>query len=63
MFSTYSKIWPSLLFQARAYGSQEGRLTEEMVDACLDEMVEQHQQKQAWNHKETTKRTPTSNNL
>ena len=34
--------------QARAYGSQDGRLTEEMLSSCLEEMKAQHQQKEIW---------------
>lgn len=47
--------------QARAHGSQDGKLTEEMVDTCVKEMVQQHQQKQVWNDEEIKKRTSTIN--
>ena len=35
----------NLSFQARAYGSPEGKLTEEMMNRCVQEMVDQHKQK------------------
>jgi len=52
----------NISLQARAYGSQDGKLTEEMMDVCMDEMTQQHQQKQAWNDQKK-KRTQSSNNL
>lgn len=36
------------VIQAAAYGSIEGKLTEEMIDKCAKEMAEQHQQKTEW---------------
>jgi len=44
--------------QARAYGSLDGKLTEQMVDTCLEEMLQQHQQKQQWGDQD--KRTLSS---
>lgn len=34
--------------QARAYGSFDGKLTLMMVDECVKDMLQQHQQKQRW---------------
>ena len=34
--------------QARAYGSVDGKLTLNMVDECVEDMLQQHQQKQLW---------------
>ena len=34
--------------QAAAYGSVDGSLTEEMIDQCVNEMIEQHKQKTKW---------------
>ena len=34
--------------QARAYGSSDGKLTLRMVDECVEDMLQQHQQKQYW---------------
>lgn len=36
------------LVQARAYGSQDGVLTEAMIDECVSNMMEQHKQKAVW---------------
>lgn len=36
------------LMQARAYGSQDGVLTEAMIDECVNNMMEQHKQKAVW---------------
>jgi ATPase family AAA domain-containing protein 3A/B len=38
----------AISWQASAYGSLEGKLTLEMIDKCVDEMKEQHQQKVKW---------------
>ncbi len=39
-----------LVLQARAYmyGSPGGQLSEEMMDSCVQEMVDQHKQKTFW---------------
>ena len=34
--------------QARAYGSLDGKLTLRMVGECVEDMLQQHQQKQYW---------------
>ena len=34
--------------QAEAYGSKEGRLEESMIDRCVEEMLDQHSQKELW---------------
>ena len=34
--------------QAAAYGSPEGKLTEELIDNCVEEMVSQHKLKASW---------------
>ena len=39
-------------FQASAYGSPDGVLTEEMMDARIDEAVRQHKQKVEWHKAE-----------
>ena len=43
-FSLFSLSLP----KARAFGSVDGELTEEMMDNGVEEMVEQHQQKVFW---------------
>ncbi|XP_065889955.1 ATPase family AAA domain-containing protein 3-like [Dysidea avara] len=48
----------AISWQARAYGSLDGKLTEQMVNTCLEEMLQQHQQKQQWGHQD--KRTLSS---
>ena len=40
------------LFQASAYGSPDGVLTEDMMDARIEEAVRQHKQKVEWHSKE-----------
>ena len=49
-------------FQASAYGSPDGVLTEEMMDARVEEAVRQHKQKVEWHNTEllteTTETTP-----
>ena len=55
----YASLSLYIYAQARVYGSKDGILTEEMVDTCVDEMLQQHQQKQTWNDQDTNKRTLT----
>lgn len=38
----------AISWQARAYGSEDGKLTEPMIDSCVDEMIAQHKQKDIW---------------
>ncbi|KAL5491670.1 hypothetical protein EMCRGX_G017002 [Ephydatia muelleri] len=38
----------AVAWQARAYGSQDGVLTEAMIDECVSNMMEQHKQKAVW---------------
>ena len=37
-----------MFLQARAYGSVDGKLTMKMVEECVEDMLQQHQQKQFW---------------
>lgn len=68
-FNQYVDKWilPKLLFpefQASAYGSPDGVLTEEMMDARIGEAVRQHKQKVEWHStelsSETTEATTTT---
>lgn len=45
--------------QAAAYSSEDGVLTEAMIDARVDEAVKQHQQKMDWLHAEEEAQTKT----
>ena len=41
--------------QAAAYGSGDGKLTNEMIEECVQEMIEQHRQKSRWQDDESDK--------
>ena len=49
----------SLIIQARAYGSADGKLTLKMIEECVEDMLQQHEQKQFW-EKGTLSSTVTS---
>lgn len=48
-----------MFLQAAAYSSEDGVLTEAMIDARVDDAVKQHQQKMDWLHKEEEAQTLT----
>lgn len=50
---------PDVLSQAAAYSSEDGVLTEAMIDARVDDAVKQHIQKMDWLHAEEDAQTKT----
>lgn len=42
------------MFQASAYASEDGVLTEKMMDERVDEAIRQHKQKTVWHQREAT---------
>lgn len=60
------KLWASrradgdpFVFQAAAYSSEDGVLTEAMIDARVDDAIKQHHQKMDWLHGEEEARSLT----
>ena len=60
--SVYVQDWFRLflLFQASAYGSPDGVLTEDMMDERVEEAVRQHKQKVEWHQAEPSTKTTAS---